>query len=153
MLNRVPGTGAVADHIVVTVPVELRSLVAIFEELIKATVAARRSGRGGHALDYGEIEVTIAERTADIERQSHTEILRSLDIDAPRVQIRGDTYTKIGREPGEYKTMAGRVVVERAIYRQVGVRNAPVVDAITSDGGTRQETCRATAQERSETPS
>ncbi|MCP5043752.1 MAG: hypothetical protein GY944_22210, partial [bacterium] len=95
------------------------------------TVAARRSGRGGHALDYGEIEVTIAERTADIERQSHTEILRSLDIDAPRVQIRGDTYTKIGREPGEYKTMAGRVVVERAIYRQVGVRIAPVVDAIT----------------------
>lgn len=131
MFKHVPGRGAVAERIFVAVPVELKSLVVVFENLIEATLAATRSGRGDHALDYGEIEATIAERTADIERQSHAEILVSLDIDAPRVQIGGETYTKIGREPGKYKTLAGPVVAERAVYRQDGVRNARIVDAIT----------------------
>jgi hypothetical protein len=131
MSRHVPGRGAVADHIVVAVPVELKSLADSFQELVDATIAARRSGRGDHAMDYGEVEVTIAERTAAIERAAHTKILSSLDVDAPRVRIGGEMYTRIGREPGTYNTMAGPVIVERAVYRQEGVRNAPVVDAIT----------------------
>ena len=66
------------------------------------------------------------------ERTAHGDILVALDVDAPRVRIGGKTFTRISREPGTYKTTTGPEVVERTVYRELGVRNGPVVDAINA---------------------
>lgn len=117
------------------VPVELKSLVDPIEALIRAVEDARKSARGGRAIDYAKVEEAIEEKTAVIERKAHASILAALDVDAPRVRIGGKTFTRIGREPGTYNTMTGPEVVERAVYRALGVRNGPVVDAISVRAG------------------
>ncbi len=103
--------------------------------LVDATVKAAARNAGGRAVDYAATEKLIAERTAEIERAAHTEVLRSLDVDASRIRIRGAEFARIGREPGTYHTLAGDSVVERAVYRQVGVRNGPILDPIAMRTG------------------
>ena len=112
------------------VPVEHRDLAESMQDLVDSTVAAVRSNSGGRAVDYAATERAIAERTATIERAAHTEVLRSLDVDAPRIRVRGKLFARLGREPGTYHTMAGDAVAERAVYREVGVRNGPILDPI-----------------------
>jgi hypothetical protein len=43
--------------------------------------------------------------------------LRSLDVDAPQLQIASATWTRVGRYEATYYTLAGPVVVERSVYR------------------------------------
>jgi hypothetical protein len=121
--------------LLVKVPVEHKALAESMVSLVDATVAAVRSSKGGHAVDYAETERTIAERTAAVERAAHAELLRSLDVDAPRIRFRGVVCNRIGREPGTYFSMAGDVVVERTVYRPAGVRNGPIVDPIALRAG------------------
>ena len=64
------------------------------------------------------------------ERAVHAELLRALDVDVPRIRVRGELFARFGREPGTYYTMAGEVVVERTVYRRFGVRNGPILDPI-----------------------
>lgn len=135
MLNKRPGRGAARRYAVVKVPVEHKDLVVSMQGLVDATVAAVKSSRGGRAVDYAETEKAIAEQTAAVERAAHAEVLRSLDVDAPRIRVRGELFAKIGREPGTYCTLAGESVVERAVYRQVGVRNGPILDPIAMRTG------------------
>jgi hypothetical protein len=130
MAKTVPGRGATQGFVLVKVPVEHKGLAASMQALVDATVAAVRSSSGGRAVDYAQTERVIAERTSAIERAAHAEVLRSLDVDAPRILVRGELFARLGREPGTYRTMAGESVVERTVYRQVGVRNGPILDPI-----------------------
>jgi len=130
MQTKRPGRGAARRYVVVKVPVEHKGLAESMQSLVDTTVTATRSSSGGRAVDYAQTERVIAEKTAAVERAAHAEVLRSLDIDAPRIQVRGELYSRFGREPGTYFTMAGEVVIERAVYRQVGVRNGPILDPI-----------------------
>ena len=59
------------------VPVEHKGLAESMQSMVDATVAAVRSSRGGHAVEYAATEKAIAERTAAIERAAHAEVLRS----------------------------------------------------------------------------
>lgn len=131
-----PGRGAAAaGEIFVAVPVELKGLVEPIESLIRAVEDGRESARGGRAIDYAKLEEAIEEKTAEIERKAHGSILAALDVDAPRVRIGGKTFTRIGREPGTFKTRTGPEVVQRAVYRELGVRNGPVMDTISVRAG------------------
>ncbi len=112
------------------VPVEHKGLAESMQSLVDATVAAAVSSRGGHAVDYADTERAIAKQTAAVERAAHAEVLRALDVDAPRIRVRGALYASFRRTPGTYFTMAGEVKVERTVYRQVGVRNGPILDPI-----------------------
>lgn len=112
------------------VPVEHKDLAASMQSLVDATAAAAASGSGGRSVDYAETERAIAEKTAAVERAAHAEVLGALDVDVPRIRVRGAVYARVGRAPGTYCTMAGEVVVERAFYREVGVRNGPILDPI-----------------------
>ena len=130
MPSKRPGGRLARDYVLVKVPVEHKRLAESMQGLVAATVTAARSSSGGRAVDYAETEKAIAEQTAAIERAAHAEVLRSLDVDAPRIRVRGELFARLGREPGTYRTMAGESVVERAVYRQVGVRNGPILDPI-----------------------
>ena len=131
MQNRHSGRGTLEGEIVIAVPVELKSFVKPIEALMEAAQQARRSARGGGPVNYPAVEQEVAELTAAIERVSHAEILAAHDVDAPRVAIRGKTFTRIDHAAGTYYTLSGPVTVERALYREDGLRNAPVVDAIS----------------------
>jgi hypothetical protein len=130
MQHRCPGRGAARRYVAVQVPVEHKDLAKSIQSLVDATAKAASGNAGGGAVDYAATEKLIAEQTAAIERTAHTEVLRSLDVDAPQIRVRGEQFAKIGRARGTYHTLAGDSVVERAIYRQVGVRNGPVLDPI-----------------------
>jgi len=136
MQKQGPGRGATRGHVLVQVPVEHKNLAESMQRLVDTTVAAVHSSAGGRAVDYSETEKAIAEKTAAIERAAHVEVLRSLDVDAPRIRVRGVVCNRIGSEPGTYFSMAGGVVVERTVYRAAGVRNGPIVDPIALRAGT-----------------
>jgi len=85
MLTPVPGRGAAKEQIVIAVPVELKNVVEPIEALSRAVEEARKSARGGGAVDCAVVERTVEERAAAIERAAHAEILPALEVDAPRV--------------------------------------------------------------------
>ncbi|MFQ5410098.1 MAG: ISKra4 family transposase [Anaerolineales bacterium] len=129
------GRGAEEEVILFAVPVQHKDLVAPIQALLRAAAKACTSAVGGRAVDYAAIEREIAERTAAIESATHASILRGLDVDAERLTIGGKPHVRIGRARGTYKTLAGSVEVERAVYRPQGVRNAPVADTIQARTG------------------
>ncbi len=112
------------------VPVEHKGLAESMQALVDVVTVASRSARGGQAVNYADTERTIAERTAAIERAAHAETLRALDVDAPRIRVRGELFARLGREARVYHSMAGDVPVERTVYRPLGVRNGPILDPI-----------------------
>jgi hypothetical protein len=118
-------------EMVIEMPDELKGVGEAVREMLWQVEAAWRSTRGGKALEYPEIERQLAAGAATIERASHQAVLQGLDIDQPRVRIGGKKYGRVGRYAAEYYTMAGPVVVERTLYREMGLRNAKTVNAVS----------------------
>lgn len=115
---------------------EYQPLIEAFVRLldqVQTRVAAAVAD--GAAVDYGQVEQELAQGTAVLEREAHTVVLSSLNIDAPQVLVDGQAYRPVLRGPGAYYTMAGPVRVERTLYRKVGERNGPTVDAISLRAG------------------
>ncbi len=134
-VKTIPGRGAAKDSIVLAVPVQLKSLLKPIVALIAAAQDAMRSAAGTHAFDYATTERVVEEHVAAIERATHAEVLASLDVDAPRVEVGGKTYRRAHRCAGDYFTMAGPVSVERTLYREEGLREGETIDAISLRAG------------------
>ncbi len=120
--------------IVITVAEELKFLVPTINELLAQVgqVMAQSTGsRAGHSVDYQQVECTIAEGVAQLERVAHQGVLQSLDVDAPRLLIRGKTYERVGRSDGIYYTMAGSCQVTHTEYREVGQPQGPLVNPVS----------------------
>jgi hypothetical protein len=118
-------------QIVIEIPDELKGVGEAVRALVRQVEATWRSTRGGKALDYPEIERQLAAGAAAIEQASHQAVLQGLDVDQPRVVIAGKVYSRVGRYEADYYTMAGPVVVERMLYRELGQRNAKTVNAVS----------------------
>lgn len=115
--------------IMISIPDDCKPLAEAIERLVASTDQARQQARGGRAVEYARVEREIGERTAEIERAVHAQLLASLDVDAPTVMIDGRSHARVYRGEGRYYTLAGDVVVLRSLYR--AERNGPVVDAIS----------------------
>ena len=96
---------------------------------------AASARRGGEAIDYLAWEQEVARLTAAVECAAHECTLEALEVDAARAEIRGQSYTRVGFGKGRYYSLGGPIEIERALYRKLGVRNAPVVDAISLRAG------------------
>ncbi len=120
---------------VIEVPEELKALGDAMAETMAAMSKARAGSAAGKAVNYGAIEVAIGEAAARIERAGHQVVLQSLDVDRPSVMIGGARFARVGRCEATYYTLAGPVVVERSLYREVGQRNAKVVDPVSLRAG------------------
>jgi hypothetical protein len=118
-------------QMVIEIPDELKGVGEAVRAMVSQVEAAWRSTQGGRALDYVEIERQLAEGAAAIERAGHQAVLQGLDVDQPRVAIEGKVYGRVGRYAADYYTMAGAVVVERTLYRELGQRNAKAVNAVS----------------------
>lgn len=136
MQNQRPGRGAVEDAIVVEVPVGCKRMVEPLKELIaKIAALAESARRGGEAMDYAALEQEVAKLTAAVECSAHGSVLDALEIDVPRVEIGGKVFGRVGHGNGTYYTLAGPTTSRRALYRELGCGNAPVVDAISLRAG------------------
>ncbi|MBK8975920.1 MAG: hypothetical protein IPM29_08325 [Planctomycetes bacterium] len=153
MRDKRPGRGAVEDVIVIAVPAACKSMVSSIEALCAAVASrAASSAAGREAMDYAVSEVMVAELTGAVERDAHAVMLGALEVDAPRVEIDGKTFTRVGYGNGRNRSLAGTVEVRRALCRPLGEGNAPTVDAISlrADGigdGWLPQTSRAMALE------
>ena len=105
--------------------------------MVEAVTEARnRAGaKGGRSMDYAAVESTLGEAAARTEREGHRAVLQALDVDRETVEIEGARYRRVGRGPATDYTLAGPAVVERSLYREVGRRNAKVVDAVSLRAG------------------
>ena len=119
----------------IEVPQELKALGDAMVEALAAVAKARAGTGAGKAVDYAAVEVAIGEAAARIERAGHQIVLQALDVDRPSVMVSGARFAKVGRCEATYYTMAGPVVVDRSLYRQVGQRNAKVVDPVSLRAG------------------
>ena len=137
MNTKKPERGASKDQILIQVPSELKSMVAPILALLDSAKAAMRACSGGRAVDYVAIEQTVEEMTAEVERSTHETILRSLEVDSPRVTIRGRSYRRVGHGLGTYYTKAGEVKIMRALYRESGERRGKALDACRSPNSSR----------------
>src|SRR5215813_14694386 len=126
-----PDGGYPAMQMVIEIPDELKGVGEAVWALIRQVEATWRSTRGVKALDYAEIEQQLAAGAAAIERASHQVVLQGLDVDQPRVRIEGKVYGRVGRYEADYYTMAGPVRVTRTLYRELGLRNAKTVNAVS----------------------
>ena len=119
----------------IEIPEGLEALGEAFEAIIANVKGVKARTGGGKAVDYAEVELAVSEDTARIECSAHQSILQDLDIDVPAVIIGGVRYTRVGRCPAPYHTMAGSVQVERSLYRRSGARGGTpegrVVDAVS----------------------
>ena len=122
-------------RIVIEVSDQHKQLVSVLQQFVEVVAEIDARSSGGKAIDYAQIEREIGAAAARIEREAHRGILASLDIDAAKVRISGAPYSRVGRYESTYYTMAGAVVVERALYRRDGERNGKVVDVISVRAG------------------
>jgi len=125
------GRGDVAAPIVIEVPEELKSMAKPLQALLDGATKLVKAGLGGQAIDYAAVERQVAAMTNDVERATHQDILGSIEIDAPRIRAGGKTFVRVGKAEGSYYTMTGPITKDRALYREVGVRNGKTVDAIS----------------------
>jgi hypothetical protein len=124
--------------IVIPVAEELKFLVPVMMEVLAQVgqIMTRTTGpRGGHSVDYSQVECLVAEQVANLERTVHQGLLQSLDMDAPGLLIRGKTYQRVGRNDGIYYTMAGPCQVARTVYQEEGQLNGPLVDSVSLRAG------------------
>jgi hypothetical protein len=113
-----------------------------FEEVVKeleqTLQRAQKGVEGGQAGDMAAFDTAWQAVNAGVEeseRQLKRRLLRVLDVDAAQILIDGKRYARVGRYEATYKTRQGPVEVERSLYREVGVRNGPTVDAISLRAG------------------
>lgn len=119
------------DSIVLQIPAHLKTMADAFSAFVADVESVREQTRlGGGAVDYGQIESRYGEHSARLEQAAHGATLASLEVDADRVEIRGQLHYAIGRSQATFYTKAGPIVVERTLFRPAGLRNAPTVDPI-----------------------
>jgi len=122
-------------HIVIQLPEEFKGLEQVFNGLVQTAVEARQRPAGGKAFDCSVFEQELTEAAKAIEREALQVVLSSLDIDAAQICVAGKRYARVGRYPGAYHGLAGTVLVERSLYRKLGVRNGPTIDTISTRTG------------------
>ena len=128
------------DMIVVQVPAHHKRLADALLAASSQLLEVERKAGFGRSVNMITIEHAGAEAAAALERAFLQGALQELDVDEERVSIGGVVHARVGRYPMTYYTMAGEVIVERALYRPVdGPRNAKTVDPIAVRAGLIQQ--------------
>jgi hypothetical protein len=127
--------GCPVETILVELPAHHKGLAdAVLAASVKLLEIEGRTTKG-RTVDMAVIESELTEAAARVELEMLAATLRCLDVDAPRVEIGGKAHGRVGRYPMTYNGFPGSVVVERTLYRPLGMRNGPTVDPIAVRGG------------------
>jgi hypothetical protein len=121
--------------VTIDVPEGFEEAVKALEETLQRAQVGVEGAKAGDMAAFDAAWAGVNVGVEETERQMKRRLLRALDLDAPRLLVDGQPYTRVGRYPATYKTQAGEVEVERSLYRQVGVRNGPTVDSVSLRAG------------------
>ncbi len=121
--------------ITIDIPDSLESVGESMKKLVDELAIGLKTSRLGRTPNYRQVEESVAERVAEIERSSHQAMLQALDVDAPRVVIEGKLYRRVLREDSTYHCMVGDIVVKRSLYRECGTRGGKTVDPVSLRAG------------------
>lgn len=127
--------GGCPVEMVIQIPEQFKWLGEAVESLVRTVQEIDARGRAGKELGCKEVEDKLEQAAGEIERAAVRSYLQGLEVNEARVEIEGKAYARVGRCEGTYRTKAGPVKVERALYREVGRRNARVVDAVSLKAG------------------
>jgi len=119
----------------ITIPDCLEQLGDSLEALVKDLSSSIKLAKLHRMPSYSDVEKNVADRAAEIERESHRAMLQSLDIDEKAVVIEGVRYRRVLREDSTYHCMAGDIVVTRSLYRECGTRGGKTVDPVSLRAG------------------
>jgi hypothetical protein len=110
------------------VPEEVAELLKQMEAKLREEATAAREFR---PIDPVGALKAIDEAGEALTKDAKRRLLRGYDADAERIRVNGRLHARVGRYEATYKTLQGEVMVERSLYREVGVRNGPTVDAVS----------------------
>jgi hypothetical protein len=82
----------------INIPEGMEQLGDSLEALVKELSSSIKLAKLHRMPSYGDIEKRVADRAAEIERESHRAMLQSLDIDDKAVVIEGVRYRRVLRE-------------------------------------------------------
>jgi hypothetical protein len=119
----------------IKIPEGLEQLGDSLEALVKDLSGSIKLAKLHRMPSYGDVEKSVADRAAEIERESHRAMLQALDIDEQAVVIEGARYRRVLREDSTYHCMAGDIVVTRSLYRECGTRGGKTVDPVSLRAG------------------
>lgn len=125
--------------VTIEVPEGFEDVVKQWEQTLRG---AQKGVEGAQAGDMSAFDAAWQSVNAGVEaseRELKRRLLRVLDVDAPQVLVDGKPYARVGRYEASYKTRQGPVEVERSLYREIGVRNGPTVDAVSLRAGVVEE--------------
>lgn len=91
----------------ITVPSSCAVLCTKLVDLTQRIDEDVSKASGGAAIDYGMLELRIADVLGVVERGLHAQVLARLDIDVPAIQDRAD-HAQPGRVRGVAGTARGR---------------------------------------------
>jgi hypothetical protein len=127
------------ETMVIELPSEFKWLGEAVKRLVDGVRRELGQCEGSRPVAYADVERRIGEQAAAIERAAHQAILMALARDEPVIEVAGRLYRRVLFEPGTYYTQAGPVTFERWLYREVGVRNGPVIDPVRLRAGTVED--------------
>jgi hypothetical protein len=121
--------------ITIEIPDGLEMVGESMKKLVDTLAVGVKTAKIGRTPNYREVEETVAERSAEIERSSHQAMLQALDIDAPRVVIEDRVYRQVLRGESTYHCMAGDIVITRSLYRECGTHHGRTEDPVSLRAG------------------
>jgi hypothetical protein len=125
--------------VTIEVPEGFEEVVKHLEQTLQRAQQGVEGARAGDMAAFDEAWQSVNADVEESERQMKRRLLRALELDAPRILVDGKPYARVGRYEASYKTRQGPVEIERSLYREVGVRNGPTVDAISLRAGALED--------------
>lgn len=120
-------------QIIIDVPEECKSLMEPLTELLETM--ARLASPRRRAGSFAEVERTVAESVAAVERGALAVALSALDEMGERVRCGGKVFKRLEKVGTTFYSRAGEVKVERWLYRQEGVHNGETLDVVAARAG------------------
>lgn len=86
--------------------------------------------------DFAAAERALMEKTAQLETTALLGMLVRLDPDCPQVEFQGKRYRRLRQyASGLYSGLRGELRVQRALYREMGVKNGPTISPMELRAG------------------
>lgn len=105
------------SHVLAENPSQPAAMALALERLHRFLAEREQAGRSD---DFASLEQEVREIVRGVEREILRNELAKLDVDVHEIEIDGQPARRVGRYGQEYFTAAGKVRVERSLYRPRG---------------------------------
>jgi hypothetical protein len=133
------------ETILLEVPMACKDLVPCLEITLSFVASLVAAGQNDDPFCYADVEHAVASAAAELQRNAHAVLLRSMARHEPRLLIGGVVHRALLPSETTYYTLAGPVVVERTLYRPLGKNQGSVDPIALRVGAVRNTWCPGAA--------